>query len=101
MGFIEHLFCRSVLGKSAALVIPVRDGSPVSPLLWAQDYPCEATPEDMAQYLGYEAQQACPDDWLFVQELIFRKKCYALPRRRCRILTPPDPTEVLPLSVPL
>lgn len=63
-----------------------------------QLYPCSATEEDMKRYLNYTPKAACPNDWYFVQRLIFKKKCFSLPRRRCRALTAAEPTE--PLGTP-
>ena len=51
-------------------------------------YACQATEEEIAQYLNYEPRGECPDDWLFVQSLVFQKNCFALPKRRCVNKTP-------------
>ncbi|GJP34833.1 hypothetical protein CLOM_g19250, partial [Closterium sp. NIES-68] len=59
---------------------------------WAiyKGYACEATDEEIAQYMNYELRGLCPDDWFFVQHLIFVKNCYALPKRRCLARTPQE-----------
>ena len=44
---------------------------------------CSASREEMAQYLDYTVGGVCPDDWFFVQSLLFDSKCTCLPRRRC------------------
>eukprot|EP00271_Cylindrocystis_brebissonii_P002233 TRINITY_DN1266_c0_g1_i1.p1 TRINITY_DN1266_c0_g1~~TRINITY_DN1266_c0_g1_i1.p1 ORF type:complete len:447 (-),score=82.33 TRINITY_DN1266_c0_g1_i1:90-1430(-) len=51
-------------------------------------YACKATEEEMARYLDYEPRGMCPDDWFFVQDLIYQKNCFALPKRRCRNQSP-------------
>eukprot|EP00271_Cylindrocystis_brebissonii_P003589 TRINITY_DN1471_c0_g1_i1.p1 TRINITY_DN1471_c0_g1~~TRINITY_DN1471_c0_g1_i1.p1 ORF type:complete len:523 (+),score=75.16 TRINITY_DN1471_c0_g1_i1:109-1677(+) len=51
---------------------------------------CEATVEELTQYFNYTVRELCPDDWFFVQNLIFLKHCYNLPKRRCLARTPPD-----------
>lgn len=48
----------------------------------------------MARYKRYTAKKMCPDDWLFVQDLIYHKACYALPPRRCFARTPQHDVEV-------
>ncbi|GJP45750.1 hypothetical protein CLOM_g5095 [Closterium sp. NIES-68] len=67
---------------------------------WAiyKGYACEATDEEIAQYMNYELRGLCPDDWFFVQHLIFVKNCYALPKRRCLARTPQEFIEPLPRS---
>ncbi|CAI7915890.1 unnamed protein product, partial [Closterium sp. NIES-53] len=67
---------------------------------WAiyKGYACEATDEEIAQYMSYELRGLCPDDWFFVQHLIFVKNCYALPKRRCLARTPQEFIEPLPRS---
>lgn len=67
---------------------------------WAiyKGYACEATDEEIARYMNYELRGLCPDDWFFVQHLIFVKNCYALPKRRCLARTPQEFVEPLPRS---
>eukprot|EP00271_Cylindrocystis_brebissonii_P013201 TRINITY_DN32847_c0_g1_i1.p1 TRINITY_DN32847_c0_g1~~TRINITY_DN32847_c0_g1_i1.p1 ORF type:complete len:412 (-),score=53.40 TRINITY_DN32847_c0_g1_i1:407-1642(-) len=60
-------------------------------------YNCSATAADMHRYLNYKPHELCPDDWWFVQELIYQKQCYALPRRRCRNHSPEKTIQPLPL----
>eukprot|EP00850_Spirogloea_muscicola_P017995 SM000160S02536 [mRNA] locus=s160:148373:150650:+ [translate_table: standard] len=57
---------------------------------------CEASAADMARYLNYTARAPCPDDWFFVQDLIFVKNCFALPKRRCLAATPRQIVEPVP-----
>eukprot|EP00897_Mesotaenium_endlicherianum_P000402 jgi/Mesen1/10362/ME000080S09744 len=59
-------------------------------------YACAATAEEIAQYLDYTPRAPCPDDWYFVQQLIFVKNCYCLPKRRCLARTPRTFSEPLP-----
>jgi len=59
-----------------------------------QGYACEATEAELKQYMSYELRGLCPDDWFFVQHLIFVKNCYALPKRRCLARTPQGFIEV-------
>ncbi|CAI5479759.1 unnamed protein product [Closterium sp. Yama58-4] len=65
------------------------------PLSW-KGYTCEAAPSQIQRYTDVEARALCPDDWFFVQELVFLKNCFALPTRRCLARTPQQPTEPLP-----
>ena len=44
--------------------------------------------------MSFELRGLCPDDWIFVQHLIFVRKCYALPKRRCHSRTPQQLVEV-------
>ncbi|CAI7804327.1 unnamed protein product [Closterium sp. NIES-54] len=46
-------------------------------------YSCSATERELQRYMDFETRGMCPDDWLFVQDLIFRKQCHSLPKRRC------------------
>lgn len=57
---------------------------------------CQATAEEMARYLDYEQRGDCPEDWFFVQKLIFTKGCHCLPRRVCRARSPPHYRDPLP-----
>lgn len=59
-----------------------------------QGYACEATEAELKKYMSYELRGLCPDDWFFVQHLIFVKNCYALPKRRCLARTPQQFIEV-------
>eukprot|EP00271_Cylindrocystis_brebissonii_P002235 TRINITY_DN1266_c0_g2_i1.p1 TRINITY_DN1266_c0_g2~~TRINITY_DN1266_c0_g2_i1.p1 ORF type:complete len:1074 (-),score=238.24 TRINITY_DN1266_c0_g2_i1:1596-4817(-) len=77
--------CDRVAGKTIASEVDVWKG-----------YACNATDAEMAQYLDYEPHQLCPDDWNFVQTLIYEKDCYALPKRRCKNRTPAQVVEPLP-----
>ncbi|GJP42085.1 hypothetical protein CLOM_g1677 [Closterium sp. NIES-68] len=61
-------------------------------------YSCSATERELERYMDYETRGMCPDDWLFVQDLIFRKECHSLPKRRC--LTRTAHKVVEPLSRP-
>ncbi|CAI5975553.1 unnamed protein product [Closterium sp. NIES-64] len=65
------------------------------PLSW-KGYACEAAPSQIQKYTDIEARALCPDDWFFVQELVFLKNCFSLPPRRCLARTPQQPTEPLP-----
>ncbi|CAI7834344.1 unnamed protein product [Closterium sp. NIES-54] len=65
------------------------------PLSW-KGYACEAAPSQIQKYTDVEARALCPDDWFFVQELVFLKNCFSLPPRRCLARTPQQPTEPLP-----
>ncbi|CAI5514953.1 unnamed protein product [Closterium sp. Naga37s-1] len=65
------------------------------PLSW-KGYACEAAPSQIQRYTDVEARAMCPDDWFFVQELVFLKNCFSLPPRRCLARTPQHPTEPLP-----
>jgi len=49
----------------------------------------------MARYQHYVRNRLCPDDSLFVQELIFHKECTALPTRHCFARTAQHHVEVL------
>lgn len=60
-------------------------------------YACSATDEEMNQYMDYEPRGMCPNDWLFVQHLIYDKNCFSLPKRRCSNRTPEKLVEPLPL----
>jgi len=64
---------------------------------WWQGYECNATRADLERYLDYKPGELCPNDWYFVQRLMFKKDCFALPRRRCLTVTPANPTEVCTL----
>eukprot|EP00850_Spirogloea_muscicola_P015638 SM000122S25745 [mRNA] locus=s122:45280:47607:+ [translate_table: standard] len=57
---------------------------------------CNATQEDLQQYLEYTVGEVCPNDWFFVQSLIFEEGCFSLPRRRCFAVMPETYTEPLP-----
>eukprot|EP00897_Mesotaenium_endlicherianum_P002340 jgi/Mesen1/2133/ME000152S01217 len=57
---------------------------------------CSASKAEMTKYLDYTPRSNCPDDWLFVQKLIFVRNCYALPRRKCFARGPQHPVEPLP-----
>eukprot|EP00850_Spirogloea_muscicola_P014815 SM000109S14129 [mRNA] locus=s109:7098:10076:+ [translate_table: standard] len=59
-------------------------------------YACAATDEEIQRYLTYEPRKLCPDDWMFVQELIFKRNCFALPKRRCLSRTPPKFSTTVP-----
>eukprot|EP00850_Spirogloea_muscicola_P004074 SM000017S02814 [mRNA] locus=s17:459314:462095:- [translate_table: standard] len=59
-------------------------------------YECSATAGNLKQYLTYERHKECPNDWLFVQSLIFEKNCFVLPRRRCFAPMPEQYTNPLP-----
>eukprot|EP00850_Spirogloea_muscicola_P022187 SM000281S10755 [mRNA] locus=s281:120860:127278:- [translate_table: standard] len=59
-------------------------------------YACAATDEEIHRYLTYEPRKLCPDDWMFVQELIFKRNCFALPKRRCLSRTPPKFSTTVP-----
>lgn len=59
-----------------------------------QGYSCEATDEELARYMNYPLRGLCPDDWFFVQHLIFVRNCYSLPKRRCLSRTPQQLVEV-------
>ncbi|CAI5484643.1 unnamed protein product [Closterium sp. Yama58-4] len=63
---------------------------------------CSATDEELLKYLNYSPKKPCPDDWYFVQHLIFVRNCFCLPRRRCFAAAPPDyqePSIPFPQSV--
>lgn len=62
----------------------------------SKGYLCSATTEEFQQYLNYTVRAPCPDDWFFVQELIYVKNCHALPRRRCLSRTPRTAVETIP-----
>ncbi|CAI5491863.1 unnamed protein product [Closterium sp. Naga37s-1] len=61
-------------------------------------YSCSATERELQRYMDFETRGMCPDDWLFVQDLIFRKQCHSLPKRRCLARTAHKIVE--PLSRP-
>ena len=63
---------------------------------FTQGYACEATEEELAKFLDYEPRSMCPDDWLFVQSLIYAKNCFVLPKRRCTNRTPYKTVEPVP-----
>lgn len=63
---------------------------------FTQGYAGEATEEELAKFLDYEPRSMCPDDWLFVQSLIYTKNCFALPKRRCTYRTPYKIVEPVP-----
>eukprot|EP00270_Netrium_digitus_P000897 TRINITY_DN1102_c0_g3_i4.p1 TRINITY_DN1102_c0_g3~~TRINITY_DN1102_c0_g3_i4.p1 ORF type:complete len:397 (-),score=114.45 TRINITY_DN1102_c0_g3_i4:288-1478(-) len=65
---------------------------------WAiwKGYGCEASGEEIARYMNYPLRGLCPDDWFFVQHLVFVKNCFALPKRRCLNRTPQASIEPLP-----
>lgn len=73
----------------------------ISEVVNTKGYLCEATEEDFAKYFNFTVRKACPDDWFFVQELIFVKNCFSLPRRRCISRTPRQLVEPLPYPVSL
>jgi len=52
-------------------------------------YGCEATDDELKQYLNYKPREVCPDDWYFIQYLVYVKGCHCLPRRRCFAPAPP------------
>ncbi|CAI5505003.1 unnamed protein product [Closterium sp. Naga37s-1] len=54
---------------------------------------CNGSDEELQLYMNYTARQACPDDWLLAQRLMFEKNCFCLPRRLCFAATPPHYTE--------
>ena len=59
-----------------------------------QGYGCSATDAELARYLDYTPRALCPQDWFFVQRLIFMRDCFSLPRRRCMAVTPARVEEV-------
>ncbi|CAI5936555.1 unnamed protein product, partial [Closterium sp. NIES-64] len=61
-------------------------------------YSCSATERELQRYMDFETRGMCPDDWLFVQDLIFRKQCHSLPKRPCLARTAHKIVE--PLSRP-
>eukprot|EP00850_Spirogloea_muscicola_P021249 SM000242S08485 [mRNA] locus=s242:88605:92567:+ [translate_table: standard] len=80
---------RASPAKTAGAAITVNNANLTS---W-KAYGCEATDAEIAQYLDYEPRGPCPNDWFFVQELIYVKNCFALPKRRCIAVTPRDHAE--------
>ncbi|CAI5474868.1 unnamed protein product [Closterium sp. Yama58-4] len=63
---------------------------------------CSATDEELLKYLNYSPKKPCPDDWYFVQHLIFVRNCFCLPRRRCFAVAPreyQEPSIPFPQSV--
>ena len=63
-----------------------------------QGYGCSATDAELARYLDYTPRALCPQDWFFVQRLIFTRDCFSLPRRRCMAVTPARVEEVSPVA---
>eukprot|EP00850_Spirogloea_muscicola_P010826 SM000065S20175 [mRNA] locus=s65:155004:157946:- [translate_table: standard] len=57
---------------------------------------CRASAEDMEVYGAYTPGALCPDDWLFVQTLVFDRGCGSLPRRRCFAPVPERVADPLP-----
>eukprot|EP00850_Spirogloea_muscicola_P021270 SM000243S08571 [mRNA] locus=s243:139149:142107:+ [translate_table: standard] len=57
---------------------------------------CRASAEDMEVYGAYTPGAPCPDDWLFVQTLVFDRGCGSLPRRRCFAPVPERVADPLP-----
>ncbi|CAI5463833.1 unnamed protein product [Closterium sp. Yama58-4] len=56
---------------------------PAGPLAVCRSARCKATDEELSRFMNYTEKEVCPDDWFFVQELIFDRGCHCLPRRRC------------------
>lgn len=68
---------------------------------FAQGYQCKATDAELQRFLSYKPRGLCPQDWYFSQKLMYAKDCFALPRRRCLSITPPEPEEVRRPPAPL
>lgn len=60
-------------------------------------YYCTASKDKLKQYLKYTVRESCPDDWYFVQELIYSDNCHSLPKRHCFARTASSGKEPLPL----
>ncbi|CAI7888208.1 unnamed protein product [Closterium sp. NIES-54] len=61
-----------------------------------QGYYCQASPAELAKYHAYRPHRQCPDDWFFVQDLLYAKDCFHLPIRNCFARAPTNPSEPLP-----
>ncbi|GJP42125.1 hypothetical protein CLOM_g1724 [Closterium sp. NIES-68] len=53
------------------------------PLAVCRSARCKASDEELSRFMNYTEKEFCPDDWSFVQQLIFDRGCHSLPRRRC------------------
>eukprot|EP00270_Netrium_digitus_P015359 TRINITY_DN5367_c0_g1_i1.p1 TRINITY_DN5367_c0_g1~~TRINITY_DN5367_c0_g1_i1.p1 ORF type:complete len:399 (-),score=99.11 TRINITY_DN5367_c0_g1_i1:525-1679(-) len=58
---------------------------------------CQATDEELVKYNAFTPRADCPNDWPFVQKLIFERNCFSLPRRRCFARGPKHKYDPLPL----
>ncbi|CAI5504490.1 unnamed protein product [Closterium sp. Naga37s-1] len=70
-------------GKTGGAAAAEGEEEPAGPLAVCRSARCKATDEELSRFMNYTEKEVCPDDWHFVQELIFDRGCHSLPRRRC------------------
>ncbi|GJP29811.1 hypothetical protein CLOM_g19883 [Closterium sp. NIES-68] len=86
--------CVLALTDKAGDAIKQLNMPPERPTSW-KGYYCQASPAELAKYHKYRPHRQCPDDWFFVQDLLYAKDCFHLPIRNCFARAPTNPSESL------
>ncbi|CAI5470950.1 unnamed protein product [Closterium sp. Yama58-4] len=87
--------CVLALKDKAGNAVKQANMPPQRPTSW-KGYYCQASPAELAKYHAYRPHRQCPDDWFFVQDLLYAKDCFHLPIRNCFARAPTNPSEPLP-----
>ncbi|CAI5973956.1 unnamed protein product [Closterium sp. NIES-65] len=87
--------CVLALKDKAGNAVKQANMPPQRPTSW-KGYYCQASPAELAKYHKYRPHRQCPDDWFFVQDLLYAKDCFHLPIRNCFARAPTNPSEPLP-----